>query len=109
MMKKAIAACAVGAFAVVAMGSSAFAGEVTGNGKVLTIHAKSECVYSGLDDQDPAEGGTGVVQPGITQNWGHTKDAPVVVAKPRGASDVTLDFGGGPFQSGCNARLHPLK
>jgi len=103
---KTLLGTAVCAAAILGTTIPALAGEVTGNGKVLTIHARSACVYSGLDDHLP---GTGVVVPGEVQNWGHTKDAPVVVAAPRGASDVTLDFGGGPFQDGCNASLHPQK
>jgi hypothetical protein len=86
--------------------SAAFGGEVTGNGKPITIHANSACAFSGLDDNYP---GTGIVEPGVVQNWGHTKDAPVVVAAPRGASDVTLNFGFGNFQEGCNAHLYPGK
>jgi hypothetical protein len=85
---------------------AAFAGEVTGNGKAITIHSNSACAYSGLEDNNP---GTGIVEPGEVQNWGHAKDAPVVVAAPRGASDVTLNFGGGNFQEGCNAHLYPQK
>ena len=84
--------------------STAFAGEVTGSGKPITINARSACAFSGLEDFDGAG-----VDPGVVQNWGHTKDAPVVVAAPRGASDVTLNFGDGDFQEGCNANLHPIK
>lgn len=84
--------------------SAAFAGEVTGNGNPITIHANSACAFSGLEDNNP---GSGIVEPGVVQNWGHAKDAPVVVAAPRGASDVTLNFGFGNFQEGCNAHLYP--
>ena len=84
----------------------ALAGEVTGNGKPITIHANSECAFSGLEDNHP---GSGIVEPGVVQNWGHAKGAPVVIAAPRGASDVTLNFGGGNFQAGCNAHLYPGK
>jgi hypothetical protein len=81
--------------------SAAFAGEKTGNGDPTAApdHGNSECLYSGLEDNDP---GTGVVDPGVTQNWGHAKDAPVVVSAPRGASEVVLNFGGGEFTDGCN-------
>jgi len=85
---------------------AAFAGEVTGNGKPIAIHANSSCAYSGLEDDVP---GPGTVVPGEVQNWGHVKDAPVVVAAPRGASHVTLNFGFGPFDEGCNAHHFPLK
>jgi hypothetical protein len=97
---------AVCAAAILGTSTYALAGEVTGNGKAITIHAKSACAFSGLDDNMP---GTGIVVPGQVQNWGHTKDAPVVVAAPRGASDVTLNFGGGNVQEGCNASIHPIK
>lgn len=85
---------------------AALAGEVTGNGKLITIHANSACAFSGLEDNQP---GSGIVEPGVVQNWGHAKGAPVVIAAPRGASDVTLNFGGGNFQEGCNAHLYPGK
>ncbi len=85
---------------------AALAGEVTGNGKPITIHANSACAFSGLEDNHP---GSGIVEPGVVQNWGHAKGAPVVIAAPRGASDVTLNFGFGDFQDGCNAHLYPGK
>lgn len=109
-MKKVLAAVAIGAASIVAMGSSALAGEVTGNGKPTQgpAHARSSCAFSGLDDQDPADGGSGVVTPGEVQNWGHTKGAPIVVSS-KGAGHVTLDFGGGPFETGCNAHDFPEK
>ena len=105
-VRKTLIGAAVCAAAILGTSTFALAGEVTGNGKPITIHAKSLCAFSGLDDNIP---GSGVVVPGEVQNWGHTKGAPVVVAAPRGASDVTLDFGGGPFQEGCNANLYPLR
>ncbi len=101
MMKQVLAGGAICAAAVFGMGSPALAGEIKGNGAPITIHSNSECAFSGLQD-DP-------FSPGSVQNWGHTKDSPVVVSAPRGASDVTVDFGGGAFQLGCNASLHPLK
>ena len=110
-MRKVLAAVAIGAASILAMSSTALAGEVTGNGKPAqgAVNGNSPCSFSGLDDQSPEEGGDGVVQPGEVQNWGHTKGTPVVVSAPRGASDVTLDFGGGAFSWGCNARLHGQK
>jgi hypothetical protein len=40
-----------GAFAVaLTLTTSAFAGEITGNGEDITIHANSLCVYSGIND-----------------------------------------------------------
>ena len=109
MLKKLVggACCAV---AIIGMGSSAFAGEITGSGKggpngdgtpgaTLDGHAHSACAFSGLDD---ARGGHGDVQ-----NFGHIDDpAFVSVVSVRGAAYVTatLDFGGGPFtvEIGCN-------
>ena len=109
MLKKLVggAFCAV---AIVGMGSSAFAGEITGSGKggpnkdgkpaaTLEGHARSACAFSGLDD---AQGYNGDVQ-----NFGHIDDpAFVAVVDSTGAAFVTviLDFGGGPFEAqiGCN-------
>ena len=75
MLKKLVggAFCAV---AIVGMGSSAFAGEITGSGKggpngngvpaATDGHAQSACAFSGLDD---ARGYNGDVQ-----NFGHIDD-----------------------------------
>jgi hypothetical protein len=99
---------------VIVAGSAApaFAGEVTGNGTTTPIaeRANSACAFSGLDDNRP---GTGIVEPGVVQNYGHTKDSPAVLAS-KGASSVTIDFGvffpGGPVVTeGCNARMYPGK
>lgn len=109
MKKKYLFAAAIAAAIAGLTPSAAFAGEVTGSGKTKTINANSPCAFSGLDDQDPADGGSGVVQPGEVQNWGHTKGSPVVVSAPRGASDVTLNFGGGDFAWGCNGTLYGMK
>ena len=46
----------------------ALAGEITGNGKIIARHGKSECVYSGQQD-DPA-GDAGLFKGDRTQNWG---------------------------------------
>jgi hypothetical protein len=74
----AVMACAIG---VVGLGAgSAFAGEITGNGKPLwtnttdpnvphTLHGKSECAFSGLDDAD-VDPVTGEDDFGRTQSWG---------------------------------------
>lgn len=109
MMKKLVggACCAI---AIVGMGSSAFAGEITGSGKggpkgdgipgaVQEGHARSDCAFSGLDD---AQGGHGDVQ-----NFGHIDDpAFVEVVSIKGAAivEATLDLGDGEFtiQIGCN-------
>ena len=103
--KRMLVALAAGTLATLSLGSGvAHAGELTGNGKPLTINANSLCVFSGLEDFDLES----PVQPGVVQNWGHTKGAPVIVAS-RGASSVTLNFGDGDVQEGCNAHLYPAK
>ena len=111
MLKKLVggALCAV---AVVGLGSSAFAGEITGSGKggpkgdgipaaVQEGHARSACAFSGLDD---AQGYNGDVQ-----NFGHIDDpAFLEVTSIKGAAyvEATLDIGlpTGPItlQIGCN-------
>jgi hypothetical protein len=54
---------------ILSMGANAaVAGEITGNGKVITVKAKSACVYSGL--QDDAAADEGVFKSDRTQNWG---------------------------------------
>lgn len=75
-IRKALVAGAVAAIATVSFGSTAFAGEVTGNGRSLkqpdgTLHGKSICAFSGLNDTysgDP----TVPDEDGFfrTQNWG---------------------------------------
>jgi hypothetical protein len=112
MHRKATIAAAVCTVALIGgTASAAFAGEKTGNNKPTqgAAHANSACAFSGLDDQSPEEGGAGVVIPGEVQNWGHTKGTPVVVSANRGASDLVVDLGGGSFEWGCNAHLHPQK
>ncbi len=52
--------------------TTAFAGEITGNGKKIDSHARSECAYSGL--QDDAEGDAGVFKGDRVQNWGQLTD-----------------------------------
>jgi hypothetical protein len=106
MKRKSLLGVIVCSAVALGMSSPAYAGEVTGNGKPTPIDSKanSSCAFSGLEDNNP---GSGIVVPGTVQNWGHSKGAPVVIAAPRGASDVTLNFGGGNFQEGCNAHLYP--
>jgi hypothetical protein len=81
---------------VVAAPTAAFAGEISGNGKVLPLKGVSACKYSGLEDEP--------LSPGTVQNWGHTKDAPIIISS-KGASSVTLDFGAGPVTEGCNPHV----
>lgn len=56
----------LGALAVAAFGTPSLAGEVTGNGDPIDIHARSDCAFSGLNDNvpDPRDPG------GRTQNYG---------------------------------------
>jgi hypothetical protein len=106
MIKKLVggALCAV---AVVGMGSSAFAGEITGSGKGgpkgdgipgAIGKASSACAFSGLDD---AQGGHGDVQ-----NFGHIDDpAFVEIVDSTGAAFVTailIFTNGEAIQIGCN-------
>lgn len=72
----------------------AFAGEVTGNGKAITINARSECAFSGLEDGDGNPPG-----PGFTQNWGQIPKADRDFLRTIGVSPEAL----------CNAHLNPIK
>jgi hypothetical protein len=46
-----LAAASVAAALALALGAgSAFAGEITGNGRLLTVNGKSPCAYSGQED-----------------------------------------------------------
>jgi hypothetical protein len=87
-------ASVIAALAVLAFGfgsTPAFAGEVTGNGKVLPVNANSDCAYSGLED-DPLD-------PGVTQNWGQI---------PKADRDFLASIGVSPSVL-CNGHLYPLK
>ncbi|MFA9429393.1 hypothetical protein [Egicoccus sp. AB-alg2] len=70
--------------------SAASAGEITGNGKVLEVKARSICAYSGLDDDDD----DGFDR---TQNWGQI---------PKADREFLAGIGAHPGQA-CNARLNP--
>ena len=54
------------AAAAIASSAPAASGEITGNGKDIEIHARTECAYSGYNDQDgdPRDPGW------ISQNYG---------------------------------------
>jgi hypothetical protein len=92
MSTRSLLAAAVCAAAVAAAGTgSAFAGEITGNGKSLEpLHANSICAYSGLNDDptgiDPDNG-----PPGRVQSWG--KDVKDSVLAGNGP------LGGGPGEA----------
>jgi hypothetical protein len=75
LQKKSIFAAAVFAVAVTAAGTgTAFAGEITGNGKPTAgpAHANSICVFSGKNDDPTAPlDGTGPNGPGgVSQSYG---------------------------------------
>lgn len=72
----------------------AFAGEVDGNGRPITINARSECAYSGLEDGDGNPPG-----PGYTQNWGQIPKADRDFLRSIGVAPETL----------CNGHLNPIK
>ncbi len=88
--------------------SSAFAGEITGNGKLKEVHGNSPCAFSGQEDQqwytddsdstlksNPTKG-----DPAHSQNWGHVKQASGLTG---GANSVPA------VEWGCNAHLYGLK
>jgi hypothetical protein len=114
-MERLLVTVASAALLVGAAASGAFAGEVNGskNGKgdppswstPAPLNARSACVYSGLEDNEANGAEQGLH--GVTQNWGHTKDAGVVVDSPdnHGAAQVWIDLGGGAFLWGCNPHV----
>lgn len=73
---------------------AAQAGEITGNGELKEVKARSLCAYSGLEDEPH--------QPGTVQNWGHTKRQ---FGLTGGANSVQTPFG----EEGCNAHLYPAR
>ena len=98
--------------ALMALGASAaFAGEITGNGKLKTVHGNSPCAYSGQEDlqwytndgdttlrTDPTKG-----DPSHSQSWGQIVSA--AGGGLGGANDTITPEG--PW--GCNAHLYGLK
>jgi hypothetical protein len=90
-MRKQLAAAALAAAFVVAMGGAASAGEITGNGKPTPIsgfQAGSICSFSGQND-DPTGGGD-PFQDGRTQNWGQVVDdaKTFIATDDRGISSI---------------------
>ena len=98
--------------AVMALGTSAaFAGEITGNGQLKTVHGNSPCAYSGQEDlqwytndgdttlkADPTKG-----DPAHSQSWGQIVSA---AGGHLGGANSTVTPEG-PW--GCNAHLYALK
>jgi len=82
LRKKSMFAAAFCAVAIAAASASAaFAGEITGNGKLKAVNGNSPCAFSGQEDlqwytndgdttlrSDPTKG-----DPAHSQNWGHVK------------------------------------
>jgi hypothetical protein len=89
---------------------TASAGEITGNGKLKTVHGNSPCAYSGqedrqwfTDDSDTVALDTPVRGvPAHSQNWGHVKQETGAL----GGASSTDAFG---FPWGCNAHIYGLK
>ena len=99
-MRKTLVGVAISASLLLGTAGSAFAGEIGGSGKdtAASTHARSSCAFSGLEDFDNEP----PVDPGVVQNWGHTKKA---FGLTGGANSVQTPFG----EEGCNAHLYPNK
>ena len=109
LRKKSMFAAAFCAVAIAAASASAaFAGEITGNGKLKAVNGNSPCAFSGQEDlqwytndgdttlrSDPTKG-----DPAHSQNWGHTKQETGLTG---GANNVPL------AEWGCNGHLFGLK
>ena len=93
MKKQAAVGTLALAFAALS-GSSAFAGEITGNGKptAAPANSNSECSYSGQDDPDADVFGR-------TQNWGQLSKEQRAFFESIGVRPSTA----------CNGHLSPRK
>jgi hypothetical protein len=93
-MRRGILALVIVLVAAAVGASSAFAGEITGNGKPTgaPANANSECSFSGLDDPDD----DGFVH---TQNWGS-------LSKEQRAFLASIGVAPG---TACNGHLNPQK
>jgi hypothetical protein len=103
---------AVAVAVMMALGASAaFAGEITGNGKLKAVNGNSPCAFSGQEDlqwytadgdttlrSDPTKG-----DPAHSQNWGQIVSA---AGGGIGGANSTDAFG---FPWGCNAHIYGLK
>ncbi|NND74446.1 MAG: hypothetical protein HKN44_05515 [Ilumatobacter sp.] len=94
MLKRAFAGTVATVAAVTLSAGSAFAGEVNGNGGDVPApdHARSECAFSGLDDDDDDGFGR-------TQNWGSI---------PKAERDFLRSIGVSP-EALCNGHKNPQK
>ena len=61
-------AIVIGTVAMLMWATGAGAGEITGNGKPIDVNGKSECAYSGR--QDDAEEDEGLFRNILVQSWG---------------------------------------
>jgi hypothetical protein len=94
MRRRRLLALVVALAVVAIMGAtSAFAGEITGNGKDTPIRdrANSECAFSGLDDADDDGFGR-------TQSWGQIPKADRDFLRSIGVAPETL----------CNGHKNPM-
>ena len=101
LKKVGVAVVAVAALATVGVGS-AFAGEITGNGKWIAgsesapLHGKSDCAYSGVNDNyvlgNPIPDADGFTR---TQSWGQViRNAGPLGGVPGTACNPTRATGG---------------
>lgn len=83
----------------VGFGGSAFAGEWGGNGELITVHGRSVCAYSGLDESDETEFHT--IPPSDDGLWGQTP----AKGRVQSPGQIIALFGPGsanPAREGCN-------
>jgi hypothetical protein len=83
LMKRFAVSVSVAAVVLSLGATVVFAGEITGNGTLKTVHGNSPCAFSGQEDLQwyTTDGDTTLVadpvkgDPAHSQNWGHTKQA----------------------------------
>lgn len=113
MVRRIIGAAAAAALVLSLTASAVFAGEITGNGKVLKVdgggkwgtglHGRSFCAYSGQEDlQYLDEEGNPLAEPhkgdpGRAQSWGQI---------PKAGRDFISQFGFHPGDA-CNPNVGP--
>ena len=108
-MRKQLAVIAVTAAVMTTLGTStAFAGEITGQGDRKPVNGNSPCAFSGQEDLQwfTTDGDTTPVAnpvkgvPAHSQNWGHVKQA---LGLTGGANSVPA------LEWGCNGHEFGLK